>query len=101
MKPGFRFTPDRVADLDTIWHFIAADGADAADRVEQTILAACETLSRYPLRGDTRRAITKLPVRFWTVPRYPNYIIVYRPDANPLQVVRILHAKRNLRILGP
>jgi plasmid stabilization system protein ParE len=36
-------------------------------------------------------------VRFWTVPKYSNYVIVYRPDTVPLQVVAVLHAKRDLK----
>ena len=29
-----------------------------------------------------RRDITPLPVRFWTLPKYPNYVIVYRPETD-------------------
>ena len=47
--------------------------------------------------GARRQDITPLPVRFWTVPKYPNYVIVYRPDTVPLQVVAVLHGKRDLR----
>jgi len=47
--------------------------------------------------GAKRRDITPLPVRFWTVPKYPNYVIVYRPDTIPLQVVAVLHGKRDLK----
>jgi plasmid stabilization system protein ParE len=94
---SYRFTPDAVADLDSIWHFIAGDNLEAADLVEKAILAACGSLSRSPLMGDIRAELTKLPVRFWTVPSYPNYVIVYRPDPRPLQIVRLLHAKRNIK----
>ena len=47
--------------------------------------------------GHVRPDLTKLPVRFWTLPSYPNYIVVYRPETNPLQILRLLHAKRNIR----
>jgi plasmid stabilization system protein ParE len=40
--------------------------------------------------------VTPLPVRFWTLPRYSNYVIVYRPETKPLQVIAILHGKQNL-----
>jgi hypothetical protein len=36
-------------------------------------------------------------VRFWTVTKFPNYVIVYRPDTVPLQVVAVLHGKRDLK----
>lgn len=94
---AYRFTPDAVVDLDDIWHFIAADNLEAADRVEKAILAACGSLARSPLIGDVRPELTRLPVRFWTVPAYPTYVIVYRADARPVQIVRLLHAKRNIK----
>ena len=34
---------------------------------------------------------------FWTLPKYPNYIIVYRPESKPLQVIAILHGKQDLK----
>jgi plasmid stabilization system protein ParE len=96
-----RLTPDAVADLDDIWRFIASDNRAAADRVEEAIFAACESLARNPLQGHLRPDLTKLPVRFWTLPSHPNYIIVYRPETSPLQVLRVLHGKRNAKhILG-
>jgi len=73
------------------------DSNEAADRVEAEIIATCHRLASSPLIGSKRRDITPLPVRFWTLPRYPNYVIVYRPGAKPLQVIAILHGKQNLK----
>ena len=84
------------SDLDDIWNFIAEDSVDAANRVESTILAACESLAMHPLLGSKRAEITSHPVRFWTVTRFSNFIVVYRPDTRPLQVVTILHGKTNM-----
>jgi hypothetical protein len=33
------------------------------------------------------------------VTRYPNFIVVYRPETDPLQVVTVLHGKRNLKVI--
>ncbi len=49
------------------------------------------------LHRAKRRDITPLPVLFWTLPKYPNYIIVYCAESKPLQVVAILHGKQNLK----
>jgi len=76
--------------------FIAQDSVDAANRVESEIVASCHRLARYPLIGTRRADITPLPVRFWTVTKYPNYVIVYKPGTAPLAVVAVLHAKRDL-----
>jgi plasmid stabilization system protein ParE len=49
------------------------------------------------LLGSKRNEITSLPVRFWTVTRFPNFIVVYRPETKPLQIVAVLHGKQNIR----
>jgi plasmid stabilization system protein ParE len=36
-------------------------------------------------------------VRFWTLPKFSNYVIVYRSDTTPLQVVAVLHGKGDLK----
>ena len=51
--------------------------------------------------GNKRKEVTKLQVRFWSITQFPNYVIVYRPDTAPLQVVAVLPAKRDLKeVLG-
>ena len=97
MKPRIQFTPEAAEDLDAIWWVIAEDNRDAADRVEREILATCHRLAKHPRMGTKRQDITPLPVRFWTVTRFPNYVIVYRPETVPLQVVAVLHGKRDLK----
>jgi hypothetical protein len=49
--------------------------------------------------GTRRHDITALPVRFWIVTKFPNYVIVYRPETAPLQMVAVLHGKRDLKKL--
>ena len=49
------------------------------------------------MRGHTRADFTNRPLRFWTLTRYPNYAVVYRPETSPLQVIAVLHGKRNAR----
>jgi plasmid stabilization system protein ParE len=99
MPTLFELTPRAINDLGEIWDFIAEDSVDAANRVESAVLAACSSLARHPLLGSKRSEITSNPVRFWTVTRFPNFIVVYRPETKPLQVVAILHGKRNLNVL--
>ena len=101
MNAPFQFTPLATEDLDAIWWFIAEDNPEAADRVEMEIVATCRRLAKHPRMGTKRRDITPLPLRFWTVTRFPNYVIVYRPETVPLQVVAVLHGKRDLKeVLG-
>jgi plasmid stabilization system protein ParE len=99
MHQSFELTHRAINDLGEIWDYIAEDSVDAANRVESSILAACSSLARHPLLGSKRSEITSIPVRFWTVARFHNFIVVYRPETKPLQVIAILHGKRNLNVL--
>jgi plasmid stabilization system protein ParE len=97
----YQFTPQAVDDLFEIWSYIARDSVGAANRVEAAVHSACAFLAEGPLRGRTREEITPLPLRFWTVQAFPNYIIVYDPRSDPLQIIRVLHGSRDvLAILG-
>jgi plasmid stabilization system protein ParE len=94
---AYVLTPLAKADIFYIWSFIAADSEDAADRVEQAIFNACAFVAGAPKRGHLRPDLTARSLRFWTLTRYPNYAVVYRPETAPLQIVAVLHGKRNIR----
>jgi plasmid stabilization system protein ParE len=93
---GYVFTPLAKADIFDIWSYIAGDNEDAANRVEQAIYDACAFLAEGPLRGHPRPDLTPRAVRFWTLTRYPNYTVVYRPETAPVQIIAVLHGKRNI-----
>lgn len=79
----YAVTPRAKADIADIWRYIAADNEDAADRVERAIFDACELVAQSPARGHSRSDLTPRSLRFWTLTRYPNYTVVYRPDTAP------------------
>lgn len=91
----YRLTSKARSDLFGILDYIASDNPDAADRVEAAILADLDLLAANPRAGHIRADLTERPVRFWSVQRYPNYLIIYNPDSSPLMVLRILHAARD------
>jgi plasmid stabilization system protein ParE len=94
---AYVLTPIAKADIFDIWAYIAENSETAADRVEQAIYDACAFLADGPLRGHTRPDLTPRVLRFWTLTRYPNYTVVYRPETAPLEVIAVLHGKRNIR----
>jgi len=49
------------------------------------------------MRGHSRFDLTSRSLRFWTLTRYPNYTVVYRPETSPLQVVAVVHGKRDVQ----
>jgi plasmid stabilization system protein ParE len=84
----YQFTPQASDDFCDIWSFIAQDNPEAADRFEAAVFRACDLLARSPLAGRIRKDVTPLPLRFWIVQPYSNYLIVYDPERKPLQVIR-------------
>ena len=94
---GYILTPRARADIFQIWSYIAADSEHAADRVEQAIYDACDLIAADPEGGHRRKDITELPVRLWTLTRYPNFIVIYRPETSPVHIIAVVHGKRELR----
>ena len=77
---AYFLTPLARTDIFDIWSYISADSEVAADLVEQAIYDACSFVSKAPLRGHFRADLTTRELRFWTLTRYPNYSIMYRPE---------------------
>ncbi len=96
---GYRLTPEAENDLFKIWLYIAADSVKSADRVEAAIHDACGLLAKAPICGHVRKDLTTLPLRFWTLPRYSNYIIAYDPGSRPLRIIRIFNRFQDVRAL--
>lgn len=53
-------------------------------------------LAERPGIGHTRTDLADETVRFWPV---FSYLVIYRPDTNPIQIVRVLRGKRDVRRL--
>jgi plasmid stabilization system protein ParE len=92
----YLLTPQAEEDLYDIWSYIAQDSLDAANRVETEIYGACAFLASTPQAGHVRLDLTNLTVRFWTLPHFSNYVVVYDPASHPLRIIRILHGARDI-----
>jgi plasmid stabilization system protein ParE len=77
-----------------IWKWIAADNRDAADKLARKLLDACAFLVAHPDTGSLPPAWTHRNLRFYLVRR--NYWIVYAPETRPLEILRVIHAARNI-----
>lgn len=84
----YALTPLAKEDIFEIWRYIAEGSEAAAGRVEQAIYDACAFVAEAPLRGHFRPDLTARSLRFWTLPRYPNYAVVYLPGIPVLQLSR-------------
>ena len=89
----FQLTPAANADLADILAFVAEDSLDAAEDLKSRLVAAIDALAGMPGLGHRRDDLTDRDLRFWPV---ESYLIVYRPDMMPLQIVRVLSGFRDL-----
>lgn len=85
-------------DLLDIVDYIKQRSPSAAKRVRAELRSAMHQLSEFPGMGHRREEIGDDTLRFWTV---YSYLIVYREDTKPLQIIRIIHGARDVeRLLG-
>jgi toxin ParE1/3/4 len=87
------------SDIDGIFVRIAHDNFDAAVRVDDAITEAFRLLSDNPNAG----AACEFPeadladLRYWPVKKYRDYLVIYRPLADGVEVVRVIHAATDMR----
>ena len=94
MRGRYVLAPEAALDLVQIWRYLKEQGGAAiADRVESVIRDKVIFLAANPGAGHWRRNLTDLAVKFFTV---YSYLIAYRPDTKPLQVISILHGRRDV-----
>lgn len=95
----FRIAPAADADLDEIWSYInSQSGTAAADRVEDDLHLAMRRIAETPGIGHLRLDLADEALRFYSVHKF---LIIYRPEQRPIEVVRVLHGSRNVAsILG-
>jgi antitoxin ParD1/3/4 len=91
--------PEAAFDLVAIWRYLKKKGSvEVAEKVERAIRDKIAFLASMPGAGHWRRDLTDESVRFFAV---YSYLIVYRPETKPLQVVAILHGNRDVERILP
>jgi len=94
MNRRYVLAPQAARDLVQIWRYVKREvSREAADRVESVIRAKFVYLAGFPDAGHSRHDLTSADVRFFSV---YSYLIVYRPETKPLQVVSLLHGSRDV-----
>jgi toxin ParE1/3/4 len=97
MRHRFVLAPEAALDLVQIWRYIRNKASlEIADRVESAIREKIGYLAGTPGAGHWRKDLTDEPVKFF--PIY-SYLIIYRPETSPLQIVAILHGRRDVEVL--
>jgi len=80
---------DAANALDEIIDFIAQFNEAAADRLEAQALAMAERLSDYPHLFRPGRVAGTREAIF-----HPNYVLIYRVGASEVEIVNVLHTRR-------
>lgn len=90
----FQLADEAIFDIDAIWlYLLEKAGLDAADRVVTELFKGFYRLAVSPNRGHRRPDLTNRPVLFY---RTFSYLIIYMPGTRPLQILGVLHGKRNI-----
>lgn len=89
----FVLSSEATADLREVHDYIAADDPAAARRVLDDLRTAMHRLAEHPGLGHLRDDLADEALRVWTV---HSYLVIYRPDTRPLQVVRVLSGYRDI-----
>jgi len=90
-------SPLSEQDYRDIWRYIASDNPDAADRLLELIDSKLMLYASFPKMGTQRDQFSK-GLRSFHV---GNYVVFYRPIADGIELVRVLHGNRDLRALFP
>lgn len=91
MSPG-----PAAADLSDNYAWIAQDDQTTAARVLEELRSAMRRLAQHPGLGHVRDDLADETLKVWAV---HSYLVIYRPDSSPLQVVRVLSGYRDIAAL--
>jgi antitoxin ParD1/3/4/toxin ParE1/3/4 len=89
-------TKPAANDIRAIVNYVRQRSPQSAKVVRTQLRAAMAKLAAFPHMGHLREDVADEPLRFWSV---FSYLIVYRPETRPLQIVRVVHGARDLESL--
>jgi toxin ParE1/3/4 len=97
MSRRFILSGPASQDLDGILSYVLEHGGPGrAQHVADRLHEAFTRLANTPGLGHRREDLTPLPVRFFTV---WSYLVIYRVETKPLQIIRVLHGARDVETL--
>ena len=101
MSAHINKTPAAQQDLRELACHIATDNLEAALRFLDAAEAALQQLAQMPLLGEACHFQTPeaAGIRLWMIPRFPNYLLFYRPTKQGIDIIRVLHAARDITSL--
>lgn len=94
--PHTVFSPHAESDLQEILDYIAVDDQTAGLSLVAQIREKCEMLAQFPHTGRLRSVFKDKSIRTFSV---GNYLILYRPSNDGIEVARVVHGARNYESL--
>jgi toxin ParE1/3/4 len=82
-------------DIKGIYRYIAGDNVAAARRLRTVFLNKFRLLAEQPLMGESRNDLASNLRMFVS----ENYVLLYRPSGAGIEIVRVVHAARDLAAL--
>jgi plasmid stabilization system protein ParE len=95
--PQFVVSGPAAADLGGIYAWIAQDDQTAAARMLEELRSAMQRLAQHPGLGHVRDDLADETLRVWPV---HSSLVIYRPESQPLQIVRVLSGYRDIAALS-
>jgi plasmid stabilization system protein ParE len=90
----FQLTRDAIFDIDAIWLcLLEKEGMETADRIVAELFKGFYKLAEVPSSGHRRVDLRSRQVLFY---RILSYLVIYQPGSAPLQILAVLHGKRNV-----
>ena len=89
------FSAPSRADLQDIWDYLGARNPEAANRLLNELKAKFLLLAQNPQMGP---ACYSLLVNLRSFP-HKNYIIFYLPNADGIEIYRVVHGSRDIETL--
>ncbi|MFO0963695.1 MAG: type II toxin-antitoxin system RelE/ParE family toxin [Phycisphaerales bacterium] len=90
----YRLTHAADKDIEEIWRRISTDSGNArADAFEESLHEAMQRLGDAPQIGHLRADLGDEHLRVWPVAKT---LIIYRPEPQPIQIIRVLHGARDV-----
>ncbi len=80
------WAPEARRQLHEIWHYIALDSPEAADRMVTRLTAAVEKLTYFPHLGRPGREGARELVVGGT-----NFVVIYRVEGEEIRIGTVLH----------
>ncbi len=91
------FSPEALDDLQQIHDYIARRNRASASRIVERLRDRCYLLADFPYMGITHPRFGD-DYRIYVVPGV-NYVIIYRPVQNGVEIIRIRHSSQSFRRL--